>query len=103
MAKKKELDNLSLDMIQCKKDGYGCHYGKWKAMQGCGEVKEKQLPEGWKICEWCGKWYKPKQQKCNQKYCEPFCQQQAQSARRHEKTAMYMRDYRAKRKDEKDG
>ena len=97
------MDKLSMDMIECKKAGFGVHYGKWKAMQEKTEDMPKNLPEGWKICEWCGKWYKPKQQKCNQKYCEPFCQQQAQSARRHEKTAMYMREYREKMKGKKDG
>lgn len=33
MARKKKLDKLSLDMIQCAKDGFGCKYGRWKATQ----------------------------------------------------------------------
>ena len=25
------MDQLAKDMIQCKADGYGCHYGAWHA------------------------------------------------------------------------
>ena len=82
MAKENELDKLSLDMIECEKAGFGCSYGKWKASLANTEDRSKNLPEGWKICEWCGKWYKPKQQKSNQRYCESVCQQQAKLARR---------------------
>ena len=94
------MDKLSLDMIECEKAGFGCHYGKWKATQEPVETP-KNLPDGWKVCIRCGKWYKPKQKKNNQKYCEPSCQQQAQRARDQEKNAQYMRDYRAKRKGSK--
>lgn len=51
------MDNLSADMIQCKKDGFGCHYGKWKALQEQKpiEPKEESLDAGYKKkCEWCG-------------------------------------------------
>lgn len=77
MAKKKELDNLALDMIQCKKDGYGCRYGLWKAMKGnTKEVKkDDSLPAGWRLCKYCGKPFKPNTQK--QIYCEPLCQNSA--------------------------
>lgn len=36
------MDQLAKDMVQCKADGYGCHYGAWHAA-----VKEPQmaLPE----------------------------------------------------------
>ena len=29
MGKDKQQDKLLLDMIQCEKDGFGVHYGKW--------------------------------------------------------------------------
>lgn len=80
---KREPDNLALDMIQCKKDGYGCHYGKWKAMQE--EViieKSEALPEGWKICQNCGKPFKPGYHGDRQRYCEYYCQKEAQGRRK---------------------
>ena len=51
MAKKRELDKLSLDMIECKKAGFGCHYGAWKALQGNTIKKEEGIPEGWQVCK----------------------------------------------------
>ena len=39
--KKKELDKLSLDMIECEKAGFGVHYGAWKAAQEEKARKEK--------------------------------------------------------------
>lgn len=94
MARKKELDKLSLDMIQCKKAGYGCHYGAWKATQDRPVVikpKSDELPEGWRICEWCGKPYKPYSRRA-QKYCELRCQQAASYERRDR--ARYAERYR---------
>lgn len=78
MAKRyKEPDKLALDMMQCKADGYGCHYGHWKAAQDPVQiVKKQEVPEGWRVCEWCGKPYKPKTKRA-QKYCEPYCATQA--------------------------
>ena len=46
MSKKKKLDKLSLDMIECKKAGYGCHYGAWKATQDrLVAIQKKKIPE----------------------------------------------------------
>ena len=66
MAKKK-LDNIDLEMIQCEKDGYGVHYGWWKATQ------ERIAPptEVTRICAFCGKPFVPKTPK--QKYCDKVC------------------------------
>lgn len=74
----KEPDKLALDMIQCKKDGYGCHYGAWKATQ-MPDATTRKIPEGWRICKGCGKSYKPKAN--NQRYCEAFCQKKAARAK----------------------
>lgn len=99
MAKKKEPDKLALDMIQCKKDGFGCHYGAWKAAQDNPvkiEKEENEIPDGWRVCEWCGKPYKPKTKR-PQKYCECACQYEAAKERGRKKHTEYMRQYRAER------
>ena len=84
---KKMLDNLTLDMIQCKQDGYGCHYGAWKAMQGKKVVKrETVVPEGWLVCRRCGTPFKPKTKR-KQLYCEANCQAAAQRERYKAKRA----------------
>lgn len=99
MAKKRKLDNLDLDMIQCKKDGYGCHYGHWKAMQGEPVKVEKmdELPEGWKFCLWCGKPFKTNHQK-QQKYCEIYCQREAAAERARIRHNEKNKRWRAKQK-----
>lgn len=84
MGKKKQLDKLSLDMIQCEKDGYGVHYGAWKAAQTPVQIGPKGTPEGWLVCAWCGKPFKPKTKRL-QKYCEAYCQAEAQKARERQK------------------
>ena len=84
MAKKK-LDQLTLDVIQCEKDGYGCHYGRWKAAQPPKPQTPPELPEGWLICPQCGKWFKPTRRNSNQKFCNMYCQEQDASNRRKER------------------
>lgn len=76
MAKRK-MDKLSLDMIECKKAGFGCHYGAWKATQDNPVIVKAAIPEGWQVCQWCGKAFKPNVKK-TQKYCEIGCQRQSQ-------------------------
>ena len=68
------MDNLSKCMIQCKKDGFGCHYGAWRAAQmGVIFIKEDTIPEGWKKCEFCGELFKPAK-RSDQKFCGAYCQ-----------------------------
>lgn len=75
MARKKKLDKLSLDMIQCAKDGFGVHYGRWKATQEIVvPVKDETLPKGWKICEWCKKPFKGV---VNKRFCDEICRRKA--------------------------
>lgn len=70
------MDNLSKCMIQCKAEGFGCHYGAWRATKGdVLIVKKDEIPEGWKKCEHCGDVYKPT--RSDQKYCGAYCQSQA--------------------------
>lgn len=99
MAKKKELDKLSLDMIECEKDGYGCHYGKWKAMQAERKI-EKRIPEDWRTCALCGKPFKPTNHA--QKYCEYSCQREAANVRRKDAIRAQMKRYRERKKAEKE-
>lgn len=81
----KEMDNISKQMIQCKKDGFGCHYGAWKAVQDPVPIdKPQDLPEGWRICAWCGKPFKIRSSK-KQIYCEIYCQKAAQKERERQR------------------
>lgn len=92
MGRKRKLDKLSLDMIECEKAGYGCHYGRWKAAQTNPVVKkEESIPKGWKKCEYCGKVFKPK---CGQRFCEPYCRSEAYKPKLNAQRRAYMRDYR---------
>lgn len=100
MAKKKELDNLSLDMIRCKADGFGCHYGHWKALhEKTAPDKEECAPQGWLICKHCGKPFKPKARRV-QKYCEAQCQRAAAEIRNLEKKRAYARAYQERKRIE---
>lgn len=94
MAKKK-LDKLSLDMIQCKKDGYGVHYGRWKATQEPVKPEESPLPDGWLICAHCGKRFKPKTGRPT-KYCEAYCANAAFKVRKRERDNQRQREWREK-------
>lgn len=78
------MDNLAKCMIQCKKDGYGCHYGAWRAAQGdILIVNDDGIPEGWKKCEYCGELFKPS--RSDQKFCGAYCQRQNADKRFREK------------------
>lgn len=74
MTKKQtKPDQLALDAAAAK--AAGLSYGKWRAMQPPRKV-ETETPEGWCVCQHCGKKYKPKTRR-PQKYCNYECQQQA--------------------------
>lgn len=68
------MDNLSMEMIQCRKDGFGCHYGQWKAQQERKPIKPVKVEtEGTKrICEYCGKEF-VYFTKHNRKFCGDIC------------------------------
>lgn len=53
---KKEMDKLSKEAIQCEKDGYGVHYGAWKAAQAPVKIEPKPDVIGIPVrtCAWCG-------------------------------------------------
>ena len=89
--KKKELDKLSLDMIECEKAGFGVHYGRWKATQEPVKIVPVVIPEGWKPCEYCGKPFKSKQ---GQRFCEIGCRNDAYAKKNKQLKAEYMKGYR---------
>ena len=80
------MDNLSKCMIQCKADGFGVHYGAWRAAQGDTIEVKTVIPEGWRECEYCGKLFKPYNKRL-QRFCEAGCQVAAANARYKEKRA----------------
>ena len=69
-----ETDNLVLEMRRCERDGYGVHYGRWKATQPF-RVKPKEVVEDeWtRICPYCKDEFYPS--RANQVYCRPKCAQ----------------------------
>ena len=73
---KNNLSNLDRDMIQCEKDGYGCHYGRWKATQEQKPTIKKPIPENALICKHCGKPFIPNKIR-TQKFCDMECQREA--------------------------
>ena len=99
MAKKRKLDKIELEMIECEKAGYGVHYGRWKATQPIKKPEPVEvLPEGWKLCVRCGKAFKPKMPQ--QKYCEAGCAYEAQRERDRKKNTDYHREWKARKKAE---
>jgi hypothetical protein len=83
MARKKPLDKLSLDMIQCEKDGYGVHYGAWKATQEAVIPKRKETYIKQGVCEHCGKTFNI----CGniRRYCDDRCMDAAARKRKKER------------------
>ena len=68
MAKDKE-DKLAQDAAAAR--AANMSYGMWKGLQAPVKI-EKKIPEGYRICEFCGKPYYPKT-KQNRKYCDMQC------------------------------
>lgn len=95
--KKKEPDKLAQDAAAAL--AARMSYGKWKATQIKPEETERKVPEGWRVCEWCGKAYKPKTQR-PQRFCEVECQKQAYKKKNGQRDCERMRQWRAKKKAE---
>ena len=105
MSKKKKLDKLSLDMIECKKAGYGCHYGAWKATQDRPvAIQKKKIPENWKVCPYCGNSFKPsKYGGDRQVYCCVEHQKAGYVEKNEEKLREYYRNRMRKKREEQKG
>ena len=90
------MDNLTSNAMLAK--AAGMSYGQWKALQPPQEPKEKELPEGWVKCEYCGKPFKKQHGK---RFCDIVCRQE-----NYESRAKVMReDYylRCKKKGDEHG
>lgn len=85
------MDNLSADMIQCKKDGFGCHYGKWKALQEEKKIARVEAEESEFVrqCKYCGKKFLIG--KRGRLYCNTNCGAMATYYRNREKILARMR------------
>ena len=98
MARKEQLDKLSLDMIECEKAGYGVHYGAWKATQKPVKIEPKGVPVNAKTCPECGAYiFHPK---VNQIYCCFDCQRRGADRRMRGKRNEYKREWRNKKRAE---
>ena len=75
---KREPDQLAKDAAAAR--AAGMSYGKWKALQGERPETKKEIPEGWRICVYCGKPFKPATWR-KQLYCEAYCQKRATEKR----------------------
>ena len=82
--KKKEPDNLALDVRRAELLGYGPHYGRYKAdyphTREDQEQEPEPVPKGWerKICPTCQKEFYGKH---NQVYCGEACRCQMNNKR----------------------
>lgn len=81
------MDNLAREAMIAKQAKMS--YGKWKATQEPVKVIEKPIPEGWKLCEYCGKPFKCSQGK---RFCELDCRERAYEQRRKIKNAKYYQE-----------
>jgi hypothetical protein len=103
--KKKEMDNLAKDAAAAL--AVGMSYGKWKAIHGNTKednqlIEEETIPEGWGICQHCGKPFKPRSRR-PQKYCDSVCQQTELRERYIEKHRERNREYQRKKREEQKG
>lgn len=76
--KKKEPDKLAQDAASAK--AANMSYGNWKAMQTNPVKTKSEIPDGWLVCQYCGKPYKPTTKR-RQLYCEAYCGKQAHRER----------------------
>lgn len=98
MAKKKEPDKLAQDAAAAL--AAGMSYGKRKAIHGDTKPEpevQELVPQGWLICQYCGKPFKPRSYR-PQKFCEPYCQNEAYKEKVRERKRAYMAMKRASEK-----
>ena len=71
------LDNLARNAMLAKQSGLS--YGRWKAMQPPQKEEPKEIPEGWRECEYCGKLFKKFSGK---RFCDVGCWEKSYKARK---------------------
>ena len=99
LARKEAQDKLSAEMQQCSRDGLGASYGVWKAAQPVQAVDQPEIPDGWKVCPFCGEKFKPKMPYAV--YCCTEHQRLAYQRSVRDKRNAYQAKLRTKRKAEK--
>ena len=92
------MDRLAMNAMLAQQAGVS--YGKWKAMQPIVDVVPTGLPEGFIKCEYCGKAFKKKYGK---RFCDLECRDKAYRLKYNDRKREYMRQYRAKKGQKKDG
>lgn len=97
--KKKGPDKLAQEAAAAK--AAGMSYGKWKAMQSAPVEVKKEIPDGWRVCEYCGRPYKPKTKR-SQKYCEVYCAKHANDERNRKRRNEYAREWRKRKREEEE-
>ncbi len=97
--KKKQMDKLVWENSLAL--AAGMSYGKWKAMQDPVQiVKQDVVPEGWFVCENCGKSFKPKTKR-PQRFCDYYCQERAYHRNNREILNAKAMERRARKKEER--
>ena len=90
------MDNLARNAMLAKQANMS--YGKWKALQPVVSAeKPETIPEGWKLCEYCKKPFKPFNGM--QRYCEYSCREKGY----YERQIETQRRYRERKKAEREG
>lgn len=84
------MDNLARNAMLAKQAGMS--YGKWKALHPTEPKKADEIPEGWRVCEYCGIAYKPKTKR-RRRYCDSECQRMGYYNENKEKWAVKHREY----------
>ena len=92
---KKEMDKLSREVAQAL--ACGMSYGKWKAKQEPVKIVKQEYPADWRLCEHCGKPFKPVQGK---RFCDIYCRDRAYRKKQNEIMREYMRKYRTRKEEE---
>ena len=93
------MDNLARNAMLAKQAGMS--YGKWKALHWEEPKKAGEIPEGWRVCEYCGKPYKPKTKR-KQKYCQFNCQWLGYYEKNREKMLAKNKEYKKKSLERKE-
>jgi predicted transcriptional regulator len=91
------MDNLAREAMLARQARMT--YGRWKAMQKPVQIEKKAIPDGWLVCQNCGKPFKPTSKRA-QKFCEVLCQKEAYAEKLRQRNTKYMREYRARKGEE---
>lgn len=75
-------------------------YGKWKALQPVVEIKEPDMPEGYRNCEWCRYPFKKRNGK---RFCSDDCRIAAYAVKQKKYNADAQRRWRKRKKEANDG